>query len=190
MSKQNFLHLKPHLVLGEAKVGSNWVNYQRASPGEHLLNRLPQAHITRRRMQLSFGGAKTGIPKMHSFEPCFHQRFQCSKLAWKNQCFRNISVRRGIKRTEGEWCWRWGSINVLNPLGKNILLFQAAALYMKMGVVLLGRRGSVRGRTEVAISYAHTQSDHGSQAGKDLLVFLWQWSTWKRAHLEWGVENL
>ena len=114
MSKQNFLHLKPHLVLGEAKVGSNWVNYQRASPGEHLLNRLPQAHITRRRMQLSFGGAKTGIPKMHSFEPCFHQRFQCSKLAWKNQCFRNISARRGIKRTEGEWCWRWVSINVLN----------------------------------------------------------------------------
>ena len=44
-------------------------------------------------------------------------------------------------------------------------------MHMKMGVVLLGRRGSVRGRTEVAISYAHTQSDHGSQAGKDLLVF-------------------
>ena len=43
---------------------------------------------------------------------------------------------------------------------------------MKMGVVLLRRRRrSVRGRTEVAISYAHTQSDHGSQAGKDLLIF-------------------
>ena len=64
MSKQNFLHLKPHLVLGEAKVGSNWVNYQRASPCEHLLNSAPQAHITRRRMQLSLGGAKIGLPKM------------------------------------------------------------------------------------------------------------------------------
>ena len=89
MSKQNFLHLKPHLVLGEAKVGSNWVNYQRASPREHLLNRLPQAHITRRRMQLSFGGAKIGTP---SFEPGFHPVIQFLKLAWKNQCFRNISV--------------------------------------------------------------------------------------------------
>ena len=42
-------------------------------------------------------------------------------------------------------------------------------MHMKMGVVLFRR--SVRGRTEVAISYAHTQSDHGSQAGKDLLIF-------------------
>ena len=89
MSKQNFLHLKPHLVLGEAKVGSNWVNYQRASPREHLLNRLPQAHTTRQRMQLSFGGAKIWTP---SFEPGFHPVIQFLKLAWKSQCFRNISV--------------------------------------------------------------------------------------------------
>ena len=81
MSKQNFLHLKPHLVLGEAKVGSNWVNYQRASPREHLLNSAPQAHTIRRRMELSLGGAKIGIPNMHSFEPGFHPGFQCLKPA-------------------------------------------------------------------------------------------------------------
>ena len=84
--------------------GEGWFKLGQLStrlPCEHLLNRLPQAHITRRRMQLSLGGAKIGILKMHTFEPCFHQGFQCSKLAWKNQCFRNISARRGIKRTEG-----------------------------------------------------------------------------------------